>query len=720
VRALLLLITLCFSLAVSGQNRPKVGLALSGGGAKSMAQLGALRAIEEAGIKIDYISGSSMGAVIGAMYSMGYTVDEIEATLAMVDWDQLLSNDIPQDRLPYLNHDDEKYLISVAINKGKFQLPKAFNYGHYMLKVLSYLSMHYHDLRDFEQLPIPFLCMATDLETGESVVFDKGNLTDALRASVAYPSIFSPYEIKGRLYVDGGVRNNLPIAVLKELKGMDYVIAIDVQGQLYKTDELTGIIQVMEQVGSFPNMLFFEEQKKFADVLVRPEIDAYDIRDYEATDTIIKLGYSATKTFAAQLSEIAAQQNAPILTPIPGTATPMPFFKADSIQILGGSKQDIRLIKSRLGLKDTGTVDLSRLDRGLDLLYGSNRYDKVEFQYINLSSIPTAQVTVKKKPSRQSVRFGLHYDDDFSIALLANYTLLDAGLPNSIFLAEVAISENPRGQIAYLAERGYVPALGMRNSFYSFQPRLYANQEPIAQFNFFTNKSDVFLHSSLSNNYTLGTGIRWDYVEISETIDILGLDKTINNYLVYHAFIDFDSYNRSFRPSKGFILKGNGDVLWRSAEGALSEPTSVFALTYNHAFSFTSKFGMQAGFSGAATIGPDADYPYNVFVGGLGQNYINFTFPFVGYRFMELIGRNFASINAWAYYEIYENHFITLKGNIGAMEGTFTDLFSSDIVLDGYGLSYAYNSPIGPLELTVMGSTNTGNIYTYISLGFWF
>jgi NTE family protein len=129
---------------------------------------------------------------------------------------------------------------------------------------------------------------------------------------------------------------------------------------------------------------------------------------------------------------------------------------------------------------------------------------------------------------------------------------------------------------------------------------------------------------------------------------------------------------------------------------------------------------MQAGFSGAATIGPDADYPYNVFVGGLGQNYINFTFPFVGYRFMELIGRNFASINAWAYYEMYENHFITLKGNIGAMEGTFTDLFSSDIVLDGYGLSYAYNSPIGPLELTVMGSTNTGNIYTYISLGFWF
>jgi NTE family protein len=135
---------------------------------------------------------------------------------------------------------------------------------------------------------------------------------------------------------------------------------------------------------------------------------------------------------------------------------------------------------------------------------------------------------------------------------------------------------------------------------------------------------------------------------------------------------------------------------------------------------FSDRFGMQFGASGAATIGSDLDYPYNIFVGGLGQNYINFTFPFVGYRFMELIGRNYIAGHAWVYFEFFENHFITAKTNFGKLEPTVDALFSSDVVLDGYGLSYAYKSPIGPMELTVMGSSNHARIFTYISLGFWF
>jgi NTE family protein len=513
----------------------------------------------------------------------------------------------------------------------------------------------------------------------------------------------------------------LPIAILKEMKGMDYVIAIDVQGQLYVKDQLTGILQVMEQIGSFPNMLYFEEQKGFADILVRPAIDNFGIQDYAFTDTLIKSGYAETIKYADFLRDIAAKQGHIGAPPTGGIAPPLPTFLVDSIVVLGAeSQQEQKFIRSRLGLKEIGTQHLERIDRGLDLLYGSGRFEKAEFQYRNTTTTPTAVINVKKNPSRHSLRFGLHYDDDFSIALLTNYTMLDAGLLNSKFIAEVAISENPRGQIAYLVEWGFIPAFGTRISFNRFQPRLYANQEPIAQLNFFTYNADFFLQSTLGNNYTLGSGVRWDYFQLSETIPILGLEQTITNYLVYHAFLDFDSFNRSFRPTKGFVVKGKGNVLWRSAEGALAEPTSVFSLNYNHAFSFSRRFGMQAGFTGAATIGADADYPYNIFVGGLGQNYINFTFPFVGYRFMELIGRNFFSANGWVFYEFYPNHFVTGKANFGALESTVQELFDAQVILDGYGLSYAYNSPIGPLELTVMGSTNTGNIYTYISLGFWF
>ncbi len=697
-----------------------MGLALSGGGAKCMAQLGALRVIEESGIKIDYISGTSMGAVIGAMYAMGYSVDEIEATLAQVDYDQLLSNEMPRNRKPYLNRNDEKYLLNVAIDDGKLLLPKAFNYGHYMLKILSYLTMRNQGVTNFEELPIPFLCMATDLETGESVVFDKGNLTDALRASVAYPSIFSPYEINGRLYVDGGVRNNLPIAVLKDEKHMDFVIAIDVQGKLYNREELTGIIEVMEQVGSFPNMLYFEEQKKKADILVRPEIDEYGITDYDATDTLIKKGYIATSTYLEKLQALAQiQGNVAVKRPC-CTATPLSTFQVDSVVVKGVEPREARLIKRKLHLNDTGKYHLEDLDRGLDLLYGSGTYEKAEFQYLPIDNKQTVKINLKKKSSRHSFRFGLHYDDDFSIALLANYTMRDAGLINSMFIAEVAVSENPRGQIAYLIERRFIPTIGARFYFNRFQPRLYSSLEPIAQLNFFTYHGDVFVQSTWFTNYTVGTGIKWEHVELSETIPFLGIERTQNNYLHYHAFLDFDSFNRNFRPSSGFVLKGKFNIISPIQTNLAAEASSVISVNYSQAISFSDRFGMQAGLTGAATIGSDLDYPYNIFVGGLGENYINFTFPFVGYRFMELIGRNYLAGHAWVYYEFYKNHFLTAKANFGKLEPTVDQLFSSNVLLDGYGLSYAYNSPIGPMEFTVMGSSNHARIFTYISLGFWF
>ncbi len=720
MRYILFFFLLLGSSVLCAQQRPKVGLALSGGGAKSMAQLGALRVIEQSGIKIDYISGTSMGAVIGAMYAMGYTVDEIEFYLSRVNWDELLSNDIPRDRLPYLNKNDEKYLLNIGIEDGKFLLPKAFNYGHYMLEVLSYLTMRYHDVNDFSKLPIPFLCMATNLENGESVVLESGNLTDALRASVAFPSIFSPYQIDSVLYVDGGVRNNLPIAVLKDEKNMDFVIAIDVQGRLYGNHELTGIVEVLEQVGSFQNVAFFEKQKHKANILVRPNIDEYDIDDYQFSDTIQNRGYRCMLPYLEQMQEVAKQQGNSAEVRVPGSATPLQSFMVDSILVTGVGEKEAQLALGKLDLKEPGIYNLEDLDRGLDLLYGSKIYDKANFQYKTLNNKKTACFELKEKSTRHSLRFGVHYDDDFSIGLLSNYTMIKAGLPNSILKADFVISENPRGQISWIIERGFVPALGVRASLNRFQPRLYANSEPISQFSFLTYNFDLFLQSTLSNNYTIGTGLKWDHLDLSEKITILGLEEQSNSYLIYHAFLDFDSFNRSFKPKSGFVLKAKFNAISNLSQEVVGSASSVLALQFVKAFKISKKVGMNAGLDGAATLGSNLDYPYNVFVGGLGQNYINFTFPFVGYRFMELIGRNYAALKVEAFYEVAKNQFISVKGNVGKLEPSFDELFSSSILLDGYGISYAYASPIGPLELTVMGSTNTAKVYTYISLGFWF
>ena len=207
----------------------KIGLVFSGGGAKCLAQIGALKVIDSAGIKVDYIAGTSMGAIIGSMYALGYSVDEIEEYLRKVDWDALLSNEIPHNRLSYFDRKSEaRYLLSFPLVEGKLRLPTGLNYAQYILKQLSYLTQQSYRYPTFSDFPIPFLCVATNLENGQMKIFEDGNLTDALRASSAFPSLFTPYEVNGNLYIDGGLVNNYPVKPLRE-RGMDYIIGIDVQ-----------------------------------------------------------------------------------------------------------------------------------------------------------------------------------------------------------------------------------------------------------------------------------------------------------------------------------------------------------------------------------------------------------------------------------------------------------------------------------------------------------
>jgi len=292
------ILMLCFAFGKAQNRTPKIGLALSGGGAKGMAHLGVLRVIEERNVKIDYISGTSMGAVVAAMYAIGYSVDQIEEYLLAVNWGALLSNELPRNHLSVLDRDaSEKYLLSFDVIGDKINAPDAFNKGQYMLKELSFLTFPAHADTNFSEFPIPFLCIAVDLITGEEVVLEHGNLTEALRASVALPSRFSPYKIKDKTYVDGGVRDNLPIAVLKDKKNMDFVIASNVQGRLYTEGELNSILKILEQVSSFANKIGYQDQIDKADLMIKHPVTQFSITNYEYSDTIIKLGYNEAKKY---------------------------------------------------------------------------------------------------------------------------------------------------------------------------------------------------------------------------------------------------------------------------------------------------------------------------------------------------------------------------------------------------------------------------------------
>ena len=235
------------------QERPtkKVGLVLSGGGAKGLAHIGALQVIDSLGIKIDYVSGTSMGAIIGALYASGYSGNELDSIFRQINFDAIINDALPRaSKAFYERGNSEKYAISLPFENFKIKLPSALSRGQNAYNALSKLLLHVSHIDTFDNLPIPFFCIATNIETGEQVILDQGNLTQSILASGALPSLFQPVVIGDMVLTDGGVVNNYPIDELRA-KGADIIIGIDVQDGLRKRDELTAAPDVLRQINNF-------------------------------------------------------------------------------------------------------------------------------------------------------------------------------------------------------------------------------------------------------------------------------------------------------------------------------------------------------------------------------------------------------------------------------------------------------------------------------------
>ena len=206
------------------QSRPKIGLVLSGGGAKGLAHIGVLKVIDSLGIKVDYISGTSMGAVVGGLYASGYSAHQLDSIFSAIDVDALLQDYTPRESKSfYEKRNDEIYALTLPFNNFKLGLPSGLSKGLYNFNLISRLTKHVSHIRDFDELPIPFLCIATDLETGEQNSLDSGILAQAIIASGAIPSLYNPVEINGKTLIDGGVVNNYPVEELKN-RGIDFII----------------------------------------------------------------------------------------------------------------------------------------------------------------------------------------------------------------------------------------------------------------------------------------------------------------------------------------------------------------------------------------------------------------------------------------------------------------------------------------------------------------
>lgn len=412
-----LLLCLCPLVLFAAQNpHPKIGLVLSGGAARGLAHVGVLKALEEQGIHIDAIAGTSMGAVIGGLYASGYKIDELEKLAMSIDWQEALSDAPAREDVPFRRkQDDRDFLVKQKLSfrdDGSLGLPLGVIQGQNLSLLLESLLAHSSDVRDFDKLPIPFRAVATDIVSGEKVVFRKGHLPQVIRASMSIPAVFAPVEINGQLLVDGGMVDNIPVDVAREM-GVDMVIVVDIGTPLRGRKQLNTVFDILNQ--SITLMTRSNSEVQLAslhtdDVLIQPSLASFGVTDFGRSQDIIDAGYRAAQVLEKRLASLrqpadmqlkaarSPEQRNPIIT---------------AIKIENDSKIGDSVIRYYIRQPVGEPLDLGRLQRDMGTLYGLDYFEQVQYRVVHKGKEQTLVISARgKRSGTDYLRLGLNLSDD--------------------------------------------------------------------------------------------------------------------------------------------------------------------------------------------------------------------------------------------------------------------------------------------------------------------
>ena len=729
--AFLFIPTLSFAQdSIQQRQRPKVGVVLSGGGAKGYAHIGALKKIEEAGIKIDYIGGTSMGAIVGGLYAAGYSPDELETIIQQMDLTSLIINEKDREEIPYFEKtNSEKYILELPFNNFKLSIPQAISSGQGPLDLLTYLFRHVHNINDFKQLPTPFICIATDIETGEEKVFDSGFLPQAVLASGAYPSMIKPVKINDKLYIDGGVLNNFPVKEVKDM-GADIIIGVDLQDPLKTQDELDSATDVLMQIIKFNMEKKSDEQRPLVDVMITPKLDGYNVASFSDVQPILQLGLEAASEKMDALRKIALLQGP---TEKRKNLELKDYILIRNVEIKGAETFNKNYVEGKLKIKSPQLASFEQIQKGINRLYSSGNFNKIQYKLDEVEPNDfNLTLNVSENPTKQKIRFGLHYDDFFKTSLLLNYTNRNFIFKNSTLSTDFIVGDHMRYNVNYFIDNGYLPSVGIRSRMYRFKKEIDLSElrddnfsalnELNYTFNDFVNQ--IYVQSTLKERYAFGVGLEHQYLELytknlqdSEDFPFSIDDR--GNYWKAYAYIGADSRNNPNFASKGIMFNSSLKYLFDSNVKDFEKIYELeadleanFHINNFLSYRFTANFGT---FFNGNNTGPQ-----KFMVGGyVRQRFLNYT-RFYGLPFATAIADNKFILGSELQFKILKNHYAGVFLNVANVEDRLEHIQLLDYTYAGYGAKYGYDSPLGPIHFIWAYSPHTEKGLFNLSLGYWF
>lgn len=708
-------------------SRPTVGLVLSGGGAKGFAHIGVLKVIEEAGLPIDYIGGTSMGSIIGGLYAIGYSPMIMQQIVEEQNWDAIMSDNIPQK---YISIDekmlDRHYLATFPFRNKKIQMKSSIYDGEMINLLLARLTSPVYKIRNYEELPIPFLCVAADLETSDAYEMTKGNLQRSIRASMSIPFYFSPVEVDGRLLIDGGLRNNFPVPNVRQ-KGVDIIIGVDVQRDFRKKEELNSMSTIMNQIISMADIDAYKRAKEDIDVYIKPELAKYGMMDFNYYDSIIALGERAAREKLPQLKRLTDSiNNISNYKRERPDIKPLDTVYVVSLKIEGVGEENTSFIRKSFAKHYPTTMSLSDIETSIMRICATGYYKNVWYEFRPAAKGVNLVLHCEEK-EEETVSIAAHYDTDYGIGILTNITFKNVlNFPKrSTLSADINIAEDPYFKIRLHSNISQKFKYGSDLSVTSLFMNQYDDDVINNSYSIQDNKLDLFMEIMPNLERQLRAGIVANYVHLRDNlihvVDSDNYDFITYAYLNYHI----DNENSPTFVSRGWKLNINGKYILPVIEledGSRMRNSLVVRCDLDGAIAMGEKNSLKLGATLGTTIGQnELPLSYQFFIGGQSHmKYFDNIISFDGLKFTQLYGNHIVLGKISWQYNLYKNIYAIAKLNGGYIANSYDTWFTDDNFVLGCGLTLGMETMAGPIEFSLMGSNRCSNLIGFFNVGYWF
>ena len=747
------------------KHRPTVALVLSGGGAKGAAHVGVIEYIEELGIPVDMVLGTSMGGLVGGLYALGYTVPEMDSLMRNMDWNWALSDKLSREYVSYSDSKyKEKYLLAIpfyyerdyykmkladehrfddirrhevlhigADNEGGADmlknnllgsLPSGYIYGQNVSNLISSLTIGYQDSTDFQSFPIPFACVATDMVSGKAKIWHSGKMNTAMRSTMSIPGIFAPVRTEGMVLVDGGMRDNYPTALAREM-GADIIIGVDLSQDKRSYMQVNNIGDIIGQGIDMLGMDAFEKNVQIPDVKIKPYLPEYNMMSFskQAIDTIIVRGRQAAEAQDSLLRMVAVKTAGTYKA----EHKPKAFdFHADSlmideIEIKGVLAKEKLLLMDRMNLVPGQKISREGLDDMVARIYGTHCYDYVTYELLGSEEPFKLVINCKKGPVHQ-LGIGVRADTEEIVSVLVNLGINVHRLHGHSFDLTGKISANPYVQAKWSYDVPQIPTVNASASFRWTNMGMLNFGTNNLSLNFFNARQEVYLSNMKWKFLDVRGGLRNDIFNIrniksSQIIDDYDTSNLSNDFV--SLFVDgrTDTFDDGYFPTKGvnagvsyaWTFAGIPDMIHNfhtlQADAKVVVPGS-------DGFAFIPSFNCRF------LMGRDIPLAYfNAIGGSLPGRFVDQQLPFIGVTNLVAMENIMTMFRTDFRFTLARNHYLTGIINYVRSSDTFME-YGKGMGNFGAGVEYSFDTIFGPFSANIHWSDFTGKVGMYLSAGF--